>query len=95
MFIYMYSNYFFSKFWIKAANDRYCRSVIVENINIKIKTSIEEKQWLVLVLENLVQKTMIIPLVIAEITNKEYVFKIVVGSGSSLQYVEFKKCEML
>ena len=31
-------------------------------------------------------------LVIAEITDKEHFFKIVIGRGSSLQYVEFKEC---
>ena len=34
-------------------------------------------------------------LVIAEIMDKEHFFKILVGRGSSLQYVEFKECRML
>ena len=32
--------------------------------------------------------------VIAETTDKEHFFKIVLGRGLSLQYVEFKKCRM-
>ena len=73
------------------------RSAVVEKLTSRLELFIRGKTMACFSSRGTCTKDneLFIIVVIAEITDEEHFFKIAVGRGSSLQYVEFKECRIL